>query len=67
MLTNAGRAYVLEVRRLLGALEKDKNIAPATTAAAAITKDIPTGVVNLATPIAGISGQLGVEGCLEIS
>ena len=29
--------------------EKDKNIAPATTAGLAITKDIPTGVVNLAT------------------
>jgi hypothetical protein len=28
--------------------EKEKNIAPATTAALAITKDIPPGVVNLA-------------------
>ena len=67
MLADAGRAYVLEVHRHIGALEKDKNIGPATTAAAAITKDIPTGVVNLATPIAGISGQLGVEGCLEVA
>lgn len=36
-------------RQTVFSADKEKNIAPATTAAAAITKDIPTGVVNLAT------------------